>query len=359
MSDPETPPPPASNPIVPRRTMGPKKRRLRQRVTLSADHRVIVRPPDGSRKRKQLAARKSRAALKVEDPSELSPYHLKEGEIDPVTGAKIDYLISGYHTAIIYLDDDNSLHYRSTSEHVYPDEAELLAIESAYSDITHIARNQLQDPKEQRRVMVLLGGAIDAIFGNDNYEAAKRAIALARAKLYERSSQELRTTVIWSALIGAIVVTVAVVLMLQFNRTIADIEDHYLMAFAAGAVGAALSLLQRSSSFSVTRIATITDYVSECVARLFIGAVAGLIAAMGIAANVLFGFMTDALKEPGNAQGSNIALLILLALFAGISERFIPSFVKGIETQIDKEQKADKKAIRKETKEKAEEEATA
>jgi len=292
-------------------------------------------------KQKNRNGKKKREVRKA--PATPSPFDIKEGDTDPETGAKVDHLIAAYEDSIVFLDPDNYLHYWTRGTESEDGEAEegpadecLLEIEAEYSDLKDVVYTRLENKAEQRRVMVLLGNAIDAIFNNENYNAAKMGLALARKKLFEQSSQELRRTVIWSSLSAALLALIASYVLNNFFQTLPGIDDELVTVVVAGIIGSALSLLQRSSTFAATRITSRLDYFLECLARFFIGGLAGAIALLAVKADMMFGFLT----KDGASTEARSSVILLIALFAGISERFIPTFVKGIENQLRVEKTA-------------------
>lgn len=112
--------------------------------------------------------------------------------------------------------------------------------------------------------------------------------------------------------------------ILSVNEIIRESWFVYTISGVLGAVGALISVLQR---FKKKQIQTYTSpsYIAfEGFSRIMIGACFGLISTLAIKGGVLLSMLAD---------DTNINALALLAMIAGLSERFIPEFIETIESR--------------------------
>ena len=94
-----------------------------------------------------------------------------------------------------------------------------------------------------------------------------------------------------------------------------------------GALGAFMSLLTRLSSpdgIKVDAGAGRLIHVVDCVSRLLAGAAGALLVAFAVQADVFLSFT--------KASQHSLAILLVLCVAAGASERLVPSLIKRVET---------------------------
>jgi hypothetical protein len=263
------------------------------------------------------------------DANDLDPMALKEGELDPETGYKIAHLIGAYETCIIYLDDANNLHYWSTREHEWPDEAAFAAIESEATYLRTAAGPHLNQ-RDRYQTSYITGEAIAFALESHDFIGAKNALARARELLGQ--AQRIRVVLTTLGLVTFSVVAASAVWLCrnQIQQQFGTWLFEGLLCALAGGVGAALSIMQRTGQLPLPVTAWPFADLLECIARYAIGTTAGVMLYLGISANLFLGIV----NKIDNASSTNRgALLLGLALSAGVSERAFPKLVRSFEKQ--------------------------
>ena len=94
-----------------------------------------------------------------------------------------------------------------------------------------------------------------------------------------------------------------------------------------GALGAAISIVTRTSKITLDAAAGMLIHFVEGAARIIVGLAGGLIIALAAKANLIMGFSQ---LMNGNAH----SLLIVLCFAAGASERIVPTLIQKIEVKV-------------------------
>lgn len=258
---------------------------------------------------------------------EASPFNLKEGDVDPETGYKIARLIGAYETCIIYLDEAQQLHYRSTSEHEWPDSASFAAIEVEADYLRAAAGAQLNE-RDTRQSNFLVGEAIAFALASHDFVSAKNALDRVRELLGQ--GQRIRIVLITLGLLvfGTVAAVAVGLLRAQIQQALGNEFFEGLLCAAAGGGGAALSVMQRTGQLPLPVTARPGADLLECVARFTVGVFAGATLYLAISANLFLGIV----NKIGDGSGADRLPLILgLALAAGASERAFPKLVRSFE----------------------------
>lgn len=139
---------------------------------------------------------------------------------------------------------------------------------------------------------------------------------------------------------------IAFVPTLIFGISLYFISNEYLsnqwfhipiaQAIVFGCIGAQFSMLLRLSNLDVDPGAGKMAHYGEAIIRILLGVFAAVIAVVAVQADLIFGFVnnfnpiSETIKPKG---GTEVWWVPAVALLAGASERFIPTFLNQIETQ--------------------------
>lgn len=110
-----------------------------------------------------------------------------------------------------------------------------------------------------------------------------------------------------------------------------EMTTRLLLAFAAGSVGAYLSVLSRLGKLPSDPSSGRLMHFIDGFARVFVGALGGVIVALAVRSKLLFAFAM------GNENGAEMTeLIILFCIVAGLSERIVPNFIESMEAKAGK-----------------------
>ncbi len=112
-------------------------------------------------------------------------------------------------------------------------------------------------------------------------------------------------------------------------------HEPIAQAIVFGSIGAQFSMLLRLSNLDVDPGAGKKAHYGEAIIRILLGVFAGVIAVVAVKADLIFGFIdfkpiSAENKLPGGTESWWVPAI---ALLAGASERFIPTFLHQMETQ--------------------------
>jgi hypothetical protein len=130
--------------------------------------------------------------------------------------------------------------------------------------------------------------------------------------------QNARALYVVSVTLTAIVAATATALLTMID--IADLARLTLTGAAAGAVGATISVLFRSSSIQIEPGSGREHVIFQGAARAILGTLFGAFAILAVRANLVAGVLR------GNLEAS-----LLFATAAGFSERIVPELIKRFE----------------------------
>ncbi|MCF5025900.1 hypothetical protein [Pseudomonas lurida] len=100
-----------------------------------------------------------------------------------------------------------------------------------------------------------------------------------------------------------------------------------IVAVSGGVLGAFISVLERSKNIVISEHETDALVVMQCIVRVFLGGVFGLIFISAVASGVAFTLFNK-----------SSAAMLLLGVVSGFSERLIPELIQGISIRGDKQE---------------------
>jgi len=173
------------------------------------------------------------------------------------------------------------------------------------------------DKAQKKAWMRILGESI-ALALTEDTKNAKKAIGAAKSFISSRANEKAKVWYVQASFIFSF--CLAVVGLIHFF--VSDAKNFsVLMAIVFGVTGAQFSILLRLATLDVDPSAGKVAHYTEAVVRILIGALAGIITFAAVKSGLVFNFLKYA----------DFWSLALVSILAGVSERFVPSFLRKME----------------------------
>jgi hypothetical protein len=239
---------------------------------------------------------------------------LKVGERHLVLGVTVKTIIFDSDECVVFLDEHLDT-YWDTDETTTP---EMGLVFNRVSELEAIPLEGLSEAAKLAFRTMVAEGVARALDDEDNKSAEKihnQAEAFVRARLAELARSWYLTTGLFALLLAALVMG------LEWFFLRAEVYATYAMCLAAGAAGAAFSLIARIGSFPLDPAAGRRLHTLEAVARVLVGVLGAFLAVLAVKSKLLL--------APVAEQG--LPSFLLIAFVAGSSERFVPNLVQRVE----------------------------
>lgn len=257
----------------------------------------------------------------------VSPYpfnfsSLREGDCDPILGKPIKWLIDSDDDYIVYVDEDDYVEWTMNSNAQLTGVGDLLTrvgwLESV--EVGHLSDHQIETYER------LIGEGVARLFEN-NRTAATAALDTAQAWITARNKEAARIWYLEGAGASLLLVLLTFLFAAWYNGwTTLDLLHHRQIiatATLAGAVGALLSVLQRSGQTDLDLAAGALIHRVEGLLRVWTGAVGG-----GFVALLLWsGYVLSNVS-------SNASLFLAICLVSGLSERLVNNLAGSVEASL-------------------------
>lgn len=276
------------------------------------------------------AARAEEAANRAAEGASATA-NLKEGDLDPSLGKRIQVLILRKRDCIVYLDETSSVKWWSA-----PEKDPLAGIARA-----EIANRIVRLEAESGRLLAsgdlpafrrMLGEAMATMYKGQTIEAARAFLDRAEDSLKARSNERAR---IWylsstAAAAGIAVLCMGAAWILRSKLGNVGTSDTFeLVVFSQlGSVGALLSVLRRSRDLPIDAAAGRRAHHLEGVARVALGICGAFLVSVAVKANLLLGLVTSDQDE-----ARRLAIMATIAIVAGASERLVPNLIQRLEAE--------------------------
>ena len=252
---------------------------------------------------------------------------LCEGDEDPGLNKTIKFLIARREDYIVYLDPECGVQWRVPFSSV---EAKAQNAHEVLNEVSLMETLSLPlvGTEHLEPVRRLLGESVARLFsgGEGGAAAAKKILADARAYLQNRMAEMARIWYLSAAGLFAVLALLAMALMWTYRDLVSNMLGPMTVELALGsglgAVGAFMSLLTRSAEIRVAAGAGRKIHYVEALSRVAAGGIGAVFVVLAIKSNVLLGLLSTPDKP---------ALLYLLCLVAGASERLVPGIIGRIE----------------------------
>ena len=256
--------------------------------------------------------------------STTSPLDLAEGDFDPVLKKTVGTHIFTGRDFIVYLDQDYFVQWNCLLPDDPPGASEVFN-RVGHLETLSLTLNGTEHLPPLRR---LLGEAVARLYSDKNANGAEPILQTAEQYLVARSAELARRWYLGAAgVVTALIFCVAIGGWVQRANVAAWLgptAPHLVLAVGAGALGALLSVISRTSSLHLEAGAGRPIHRIEAAARVMVGAVGAALVVLAVRADLVAGFVNKVENGP--------YLELVLAFCAGASERFVPGLIKRIET---------------------------
>jgi hypothetical protein len=256
---------------------------------------------------------------------------LCEGEFDPSLKKTIRTLIGAGPDYIVYLDQDLFVEWalHTSRRSVLPPEFGAILNEVSHLETVSIPLLGTHHMEPFRR---LLGEAVARLIADSDSPSSRVILEKAAEYLRSRSLEQARMWYLTgSGVVTAVAMGLLIVLWSMSARVLASLGPDgldVLLATCFGAIGAFVSILQRSPQITMDPAAGASVHYVESGARVLTGMLGALMLALAVKANIILG-ATKSIDH-------SLALLLLLAVAAGASERIVPSLIREVEGMVPK-----------------------
>jgi hypothetical protein len=176
------------------------------------------------------------------------------------------------------------------------------------------------------------------IIGDKDEVNAHEVLGMAESYLFARSAENARTWYVRGATVTALpTFLIACTLWLLKSQSVLFLGNNafeIIIGALLGGIGALFSILSRAEKIQMDPTAGSSIHYIESASRILVGNIGALLIALAVKANIFLGFtkVTD----------YSFALLLVICICAGASERFVSGFIKRIKTSVSSESKEDK-----------------
>ncbi|MDQ5985886.1 MAG: hypothetical protein CSYNP_01603 [Syntrophus sp. SKADARSKE-3] len=251
-----------------------------------------------------------------------------EGDKDPTLNKKICSLIDADSNYIVYVDDECFVQWSLTDK--YGDMIPSFgAIANRLSQLETLSRTSLRKCQLDAFANLLAEG-MARIIGDKDETKAHEVLGMAEAYLLARSAENAR----WWYIRGASLTALPSLLIacgLWFLKSyvmsfIGTTPFQVIIGALLGGIGALFFVLSRTEKIQMDPTAGSFIHYVESASRVLTGNIGAFLLALAIKANIILGFT--------KTSDYSFALLLVLCICAGSSERLVPGFIKRIETTV-------------------------
>jgi hypothetical protein len=253
---------------------------------------------------------------------------LVPGDIDPICGGQIKYLILKEAHFIVYVDSAGDLNWSTLKYTGFPDDFGKIINKAKM--LEHLVDRLF--PKINRiQFKYLIGEGIARLLDDKSTINASKMLEETEISINEEGRHILKTRYI----IGSISTTIAIIILFLSLWLMRDHLQIYfgvtslviMMASLCGGIGAFISSFFRSLNFAADVRISKYVYILDGFLRIFYGAIAGLVITLAIKSNVVLGFVFE-------DASISMSLLCFFSTMAGASESLVPSIIKKIEEKL-------------------------
>jgi hypothetical protein len=251
---------------------------------------------------------------------------LKIGERPRKIGRKIKEIISKEKSHIVYLDENDIICTSKDSKVVLSKEfGHIQNLISSWESIC----NSLFSKEEAYEIKCLLAEGYGRMFEKNDYSAAKKIIDQTAERIKHQGEQILRQDYLISSLTTTCVIIFILFVTILSKRLIIQYVNPRLyeifITALFGGVGAFISTMIRARNYQADISTSRHIHRIDGFIRIIYGLIAGVMIAIGIKANILFGFI--------NHIETNMYVLPFLGAIGGASEMLLPNIIKQFDSE--------------------------
>lgn len=250
---------------------------------------------------------------------------LKRGELFPGSADTIEAIVFCDSHFCVYLNQDLSVCFQ-TDDDYHPYAPDFGRIWGDVVNLEATSKYFLARPQRQA-LQLLLGEAVARLLDDHDSTNAKRMLARAKKFLDARMAEDARTTyLITTFSCTAIALLFGCGLWIWRASVRGAIGTQAFETFfggSLGALGAQLSVLTRVGSSNLTTASALPARVLDGASRIFLGVLCASILVLAVKGNVVLGVL--------GRDGNQLAVLLVLCVVAGVSEKLVPRLVTEIE----------------------------
>jgi hypothetical protein len=256
--------------------------------------------------------------------SEQDFMQLHEGDLERSLNKRIDSLIEATESFIVYLDEELFVEW-STNDRYDDFSKSFGEVSNAVAHLETLSISLLSK-RQMKPFRRLLGEGMARSLDHED-SGARKVIALAEDYLKARSMERARMWYLASSLAVTIVsFAIGVVVWLMNDGVDAGVQA-LAQSVPFGALGAAISIITRTSKITLDAAAGALIHFVEGAARVVVGLVGALMLTLAVKSNLIIGFAPL-------VNGDIHFFLIVLCFAAGASERIVPTLIQRVEVKV-------------------------
>jgi hypothetical protein len=278
---------------------------------------------------------------------------LHENVTDPWTGSNIHKIIRKSSRFIVFLDDQLNIKWWWV---LRPNMATISEVQARITELTHESAFLVDErqkghsaghaegaaathTREAENIRCIIGEAMALALNEGTIADCEKVFAEAESYIAVAKDQRCRPKFVVVFVIA--VLGFGVIALLRYLGWLGhalqenSVVQHWMEAAVAGAFGALISAVSRTTQLKLEPAAGTSGIAVEAVARALIGAAAGIVVNFAFEGGLL---VKDALN-PNHPQLQD-SVRLFLCITAGISERILPALVGKAESLVTKPDKA-------------------
>lgn len=248
---------------------------------------------------------------------------LHEGSFDPTLNKTIQFLIMQDTDFLVYLDQDLFVEWSIKERYgAFAADFGMVVNRASYLEML----TEVLPPARRLTLQRLIGESVARIL--DDRHSKDASAILDRVESILCSAGRYRYIVAASvfAIVAAIFLVVLWAIRTTARETLGVNAFDVIVASAMGVIGALLSIVMRASSVVIDPSEPAMAHYAEGSYRALAGGIGALLVGLAIKANVILGF--------ASRVDHGVALMALLGVVAGVSERLVPTLVRRVEDSL-------------------------
>jgi hypothetical protein len=248
---------------------------------------------------------------------------LKSGDVEPTLGKKIKDIILASSTFIVYMDENDVIQWSSDKDDKMGDIPNQISYWESLS-------NKLFPKEEAYDYKCLLAEGYARVLDEGNTVNAQKIIDLTSDRIKKHGKELLRQQYLLASLLSTIIVGIILVITITSRTLVSSLLGSHgygiFLTGLFGGIGAFVSAMTRSTQYDPEISIGKEIHVIDGILRIIYGLLVASLIAIGIKANLVFGFI--------NNTDKNIFILTFMGAISGASELIFPSIVKKVEEKV-------------------------